>query len=117
MHGLKTRATTLFLTKSNRSLYDCSCPLASTAMKFCSTAIKLFLTICFVAPITLGDEEKPKIAVFPLGGDATPDMRERVGFSIRAKLDRDATYEPIDGPTMKDAVGDKQIDAKTDAKD
>lgn len=86
-------------------------------MKFCSTTIKLCFAICFVARITLAEEERPKIAVFPLGGDASPEMREKIGFSIRAKLDRDGTYEPIDGPTMKDAVGEKQFDAKTDAKD
>ena len=79
--------------------------------------IKLCLAICFVARITLAEEEKPKIAVFPLGGDALPAMREKIGFSIRAKIDRDGTYEPIDGPTMLDAVGEKQIDAKTQAKD
>jgi len=87
------------------------------AMKFvCSISIK-FLAICFVAQIALADEEKPKVAVFPLSGDAPPELREKIGFSIRAKLDRDGTYEPIDGPTIQDAVGDRQFDSKTDASD
>jgi hypothetical protein len=48
--------------------------------------------------------EKPKVAVFPLGGSADEGLRDKVGFSLRAKLDRQGTYEPIDGPTMKDLV-------------
>ena len=70
----------------------------------------------FAAQITLADDEKPKVAVFPLSGDAPTELREKIGFSIRAKLDRDGTYEPIDGPTMIDAAGEKQFDSKTDAK-
>ncbi len=62
------------------------------------------------------EAEKPKVAVFPLGGDAPSDQREKVGFSLRAKLDRDGHYEPIDGPAMIDLAGDKPIDFKTDLK-
>jgi hypothetical protein len=46
--------------------------------------------------------DKPKVAVFPLGGDAPQALRDRVGFSIRAKLDRGGIYDPIDGPAMQD---------------
>jgi hypothetical protein len=48
------------------------------------------------------DDKKPKVAVFPLGGNTDADLRDRMGFSFRAKLDRQGTYNPIDGPTMSD---------------
>jgi hypothetical protein len=51
--------------------------------------------------------DKPKVAVFPLAGTAPVDQRQAVGFSLRAKLDRDGHYEPIDGPTMDDLAGGK----------
>jgi hypothetical protein len=61
---------------------------------------------------------KPKVAVFPLAGDAADDQREKIGFSLRAKLDRDGHYEPIDGPTMADyaAANGKPVDLTTDVK-
>jgi hypothetical protein len=61
---------------------------------------------------------KPKVAVFPLAGDATDDQRDRVGFSLRTKLDKDGHYEPIDGPTMADyaAAAAKPVDLTTDVK-
>ncbi|MCY2955303.1 MAG: hypothetical protein NTU53_25530 [Planctomycetota bacterium] len=43
---------------------------------------------------------KPKIAFFPLGGNAKEELREKSGFSLRAKLDRVDSYEVIDGPKM-----------------
>jgi hypothetical protein len=66
--------------------------------------------------VVLADPEKPKVAVFPLGGDAPAEVREKVGFSLRAKLDRDGHYEPIDGPAMLDLTGDKAIDFQTNLK-
>src|SRR5688500_11007461 len=45
---------------------------------------------------------KPKVAIFPLAGDAKEDLREKVGFALRRKLDRDGAYEVIDGPAMKE---------------
>lgn len=45
---------------------------------------------------------RPRLAVFPLAGSADPDLRQRCGFSLRAKLGRDGAYEPIDGPAMAD---------------
>jgi hypothetical protein len=62
----------------------------------------------------------PLAAVFPLGGDAPADTRDQVGFALRAKLKRDGTYAPIDGPTMADAASASAasavpIDASTDA--
>ena len=46
--------------------------------------------------------DKPIVAVFPLGGTSDQALRDRIGFSIRAKLDRDGTYSPLDGFAMKD---------------
>ncbi|MDB5172578.1 MAG: hypothetical protein JWN51_1351 [Phycisphaerales bacterium] len=54
-------------------------------------------------------KEKPKVAVFPLGGTASAELREKVGFSLRLKLERDGTYEPIDGPTMAELAGEKPV--------
>ncbi|HET6249346.1 MAG TPA: hypothetical protein VFE47_16740 [Tepidisphaeraceae bacterium] len=56
---------------------------------------------------------KPKVAVFPLGGNASASLKERVGFSLRTKLDNAGVYEPIPGPTMLDDVGDKTITLAT----
>jgi hypothetical protein len=50
--------------------------------------------------------DKPKIAIFLLNGSADADLRDRVGLSMRLKLDRDGTYDAIDGPTMKDLAAD-----------
>jgi len=66
--------------------------------------------------VVLADPDKPKVAVFPLGGDAPADLREKVGFSLRTKLDRDGHYEPIDGPAMIDMAGDTAVDFQTDLK-
>jgi hypothetical protein len=64
--------------------------------------VALFLG--FAWPVRGDDDQKPKVAVFPLGGSADEGLRDKVGFSLRTKLDRDGTYEPIDGPSMKDMV-------------
>ena len=69
------------------------------------------LLVCFSAQSTLADKaaEKPKIAIFPLGGDAEPGVREKVGRALRAKLDRQGTYEPIDGPRMKELADEAAV--------
>lgn len=56
---------------------------------------------------------KPRVAVFPLGGNADAKLKEHVQFAFRAKLDRQGTYEPIAGPTMADLVGDKAVSFAT----
>jgi len=63
------------------------------------------------------DAAKPKIAVFPLGGSSTQAQRDRIGFSIRTKLDRDGAYDVIDGPAMADmaAAAKEAIGAETSA--
>ncbi len=67
----------------------------------------LCLSVFICGQNAFADEAaKPKVAVFPLGGDAKPEMREKIGFSMRTKLDRDGTYEVIDGPTIADLVGE-----------
>ena len=73
--------------------------------------------MCFLHVARADDAQKPKVAVFPLGGTADQAMREKVGFSFRAKLDRQGTYEPIDGPTMADLVGDKLVNFDTPSGD
>ncbi len=60
---------------------------------------------------------KPKVAVFPLTGSADDKLRERVGFSLRMKLNRDATYEAIDGPTMKDLADESRTPINFDTAD
>jgi hypothetical protein len=55
-----------------------------------------------------GAPSKPKVAVFPLAGEASPAFREKVGFALRRKLDREGHYEVIDGPAMTDLVADEK---------
>jgi hypothetical protein len=68
------------------------------------------IALLLLASIGLAEDAKPRVAVFPLGGQATEKERERASFAIRAKLDRQGVYEPIDGPTMLELAGKKQID-------
>jgi len=66
------------------------------------------LLLMLLAAVPAGAVEaaaKPRVAVFPLAGDAAAELREKVGFAIRAKLDRDGTYDVIDGVTMSEAWG------------
>ncbi len=63
--------------------------------------------LCLSATAAAAD--KPKVAVFPLAGTAPVEQRQAVGFSLRAKLDRDGHYEPIDGPTMDDLAAGKTL--------
>jgi hypothetical protein len=78
-------------------------------------AIVVFASI--ISGITRADDNaKPKAAVFPLSGNTTQDQKDKVGFSLRTKIDRDGHFEPIDGPTMADlagGAGDKPIDLST----
>ena len=62
-----------------------------------------------------GNAPKPKAAVFPLAGTATQDQRDKVGFSLRMKFERDGHFEPIDGPTMVELAsgGEKPVDLST----
>jgi len=49
---------------------------------------------------------KPRIAFFPLSGDAREELRERTGFSLRQKLDRTGQYDVIDGPKMLEVAAE-----------
>lgn len=54
----------------------------------------------------LAEAPKPRIAFFPLGGDASEDLRDKCAFSLRAKLERAGTYEVIDGPKMREIAAE-----------
>ncbi len=69
------------------------------------THVRSFLVLLAIVPAVCAAADKPKVAVFPLAGTAPLDQRQAVGFSLRAKLDRDGHYDPIDGPTMDDLAG------------
>jgi hypothetical protein len=73
----------------------------------------LFTVLIFAGLAKADDTAKPRAAVFPLAGTATADQKDKVGFSLRAKLDRDGHFEPIDGPTMAELTGDKTVDLST----
>lgn len=64
----------------------------------------LLVAMCFVSSDAVA---APRIAVFPLSGGAADEVREKVGFAIRAKFARDGACEPIDGPTMAELAGEK----------
>ena len=51
-----------------------------------------------------GTAKKPCVAVFPLAGDAKPELLKRTAFSLRSKLDRLGQYEVVDGPKMDEVV-------------
>jgi hypothetical protein len=72
----------------------------------------LVLSVLSLCAIVRADDDKPKpkAAVFPLAGSASQDARDKVGFSLRLKLDRDGHFEPIDGPTMAEIAGDKPVE-------
>jgi hypothetical protein len=58
-------------------------------------------------PMRAADEApaRSKVAVFPLAGDGDAGLRQRIGFSLRAKIDREGTYEAVSGVEMGEAVG------------
>ncbi len=75
---------------------------AELAFPFVSSCLRGLFLLLFLTGFAFPAEPKPKVAVFPIAGDAPEKTRERVGFSMRAKLDREGTYEPIDGARMID---------------
>jgi len=85
------------------------------ARRTCSLFVFLFVCIihAHLATNVFADEPsqaKSKVAVFPLVGDADAQLREKVGFSLRAKLDREGTYEAVSGIEMTEAVGEEKYD-------
>jgi hypothetical protein len=59
------------------------------------------LILLLIATTALA-QDKPKVATFPLGGEADVNFRDSIGFAIREKLNRDGAYEALDGPMMID---------------
>jgi hypothetical protein len=68
--------------------------------------MKWFVFILVLIPSWCRAADKPMVATFPLGGTSPQDLRDRIGFSIREKLDRDGQYDPISGPEMVDMAAD-----------
>ena len=52
------------------------------------------------------EEGKPRVAFFPLGGNAKEELRDRTGFSLRMKLDRTGVYDVVDGPRMAELAAE-----------
>lgn len=92
-----------------------SSPVA-TPFYFSRVAILLFLFFLPSAGTRATEAPKLKVAVFPLSGTASDTAKETVGFAIRSKLNRDGTFEAIDGPTMSDIAGQAMgLDAKIES--
>jgi hypothetical protein len=73
----------------------------------------LFLCLSAI-PCLAADPPKPKIAVFPIAGSDEATLRERAGFSLRAKIDREGHYEAISGIEMQEAAGESGEKYDTD---
>ncbi len=72
------------------------------------TALAVVVLIC-ATMLRAQDPPKPKVAIFPLAGDTKAEVRDKVGFSLRSKLDRDGAYEVLDGYTMTEAVAGREV--------
>ena len=78
-------------------------------------AVCVLLAVLVAAACPAADVARPRIAFFPLAGTAKEDLRAKVGFSLRAKLDRTGAYEVIDGAKMAEVAGmaDEPVTLKT----
>jgi len=73
------------------------------------TILQTFLCCLLIVSYTCAAEpSKPIVAVFPLGGTSAKELRDRLGFSMRTKLDRDGKYVPLDGPAMLDMADESK---------
>lgn len=63
----------------------------------------IWLVIVLVSPVW---GERPRVAILPLSGGATAELKEKVSFSLRAKLDREGTYQAVSGIEAAEAWGD-----------
>lgn len=52
------------------------------------------------------ETRKPRIAFFPLAGNAKDALRDRAWLALRLKLDRGGVYEVIDGPRMLEVLAE-----------
>ena len=70
----------------------------------CLRAFLPLLLIACVSQYALADPAPAKatVAIFPLAGSSSQDLRDRVAFSMRMKLDREENFAAIDGPDMSD---------------
>jgi hypothetical protein len=84
-------------------------------MRRSAVPILVLLIASITSAAETGEAPKPRVAVLPLSGDASEKERERAAFSIRAKLDRQGVYEPIDGPTMRELLGETKAGFDTPA--
>ena len=73
-------------------------PVTLSPCHLVTLSFVLFSTIATCAQA----QDKPKVATFPIGGQTDANFRDRIGFAIREKLDRDGAYDPLDGPLMID---------------
>lgn len=64
----------------------------------------IIVTVLLLCSIAAAGESKPRIAVFPLVGDAPEQTRDKAAFSLRAKLDRTGRFDVVDGPKMSEIV-------------
>jgi hypothetical protein len=98
------KAQTMFVARvSNPSSRPQKATARQAAAQICLAAS--IVLACFASRTHADDADKPKVAVFPLAGTASDAARDKVGFALRAKLNRDGTYDAIDGPTMSDIAG------------
>ena len=70
------------------------------------TAIVLLLCSCGWGSCAWGADGKPRVAIFPLGGDGAEQLRERAAFSLRSKLDRTGKFDVVDGPRMQEIAAE-----------
>lgn len=79
--------------------------MTRTANIFCRMMLVCIATLA-TGQATSAESPPVCVAVFPLAGDASADLRNQVGFAIRSKLSRVAGTHAIDGPTMADLADD-----------
>lgn len=79
---------------------------------FYSWLIVALLLLCCTGPAlsqTAHSETAPsepvRIAILPLSGTADADLKQKVSFSLRSKIDRDGTYEAVPGVEVADTWG------------
>jgi hypothetical protein len=91
------------------------CRICSALHVFTFSRLQVVLA-CLIFCRVLSAADKPTIAVFPLAGSASDSARDKVGFALRSKINRDGTFDAIDGPTMADlAGGPVALDTSPDA--
>ena len=85
-------------------------------MRIILAALLLLAGFCFAqdAKPDAKQDAKPRVAVFPMAGDAAEQVRERAAFSLRAKLDRTGKFDVIDHHRMNDAVSDSKTPISLD---